>query len=196
MENGGNRSHDPGEDLRSHGEAKAESFELIDPVSEDEAQKVTRSRMNRHLKIRFLEIDGGHPVPLTYRQENRLNGLHLKVRHVHKAIEMGEVDDWTPRPRGLPHYEQTAVKAWRRERSKLHSTLGNEGQGDLLQSSTLDGSGAVRRHWERGIGKWRGAEEGQTIAEPQHLYHPRLRTPVPPGLPVEGQTTAGKGPER
>ena len=37
MENGGNRSHDPGEDLRSRGEAKAESFELIDPVSEDEA---------------------------------------------------------------------------------------------------------------------------------------------------------------
>ena len=70
MENGGNRSHDPGEDLRSRGEAKAESFELIDPVSEDEAEKVMRSRMHRHLKIRFLEIDGGHPVPLTHR-----NGL-------------------------------------------------------------------------------------------------------------------------
>ena len=56
-------------------------------------------------------------------------------------------------PEVFPHYEQTAVEAWRRERSKLHSTLGNEGQGDLLQSSTLDGSGAVRRHWERGIGK-------------------------------------------
>ena len=77
------------------------------------------------MQIRFLDIDGGHPVPLTHREENRLDGLHLKVRHVHKAIEMGEVDDWTPRPRGLPHYEQMAVEAWRRERSKLHSTLGN-----------------------------------------------------------------------
>ena len=125
MEDDGNRSYDPGEDLRSRGEAKAESLELIDLVSEDEAKKVTRSRMNRHLKIRFLEIDGGHPVPLTHRQEYRLNGLNRKWRHVHKAIEMGEGDDWTPRPRGLPHNEQTAVEAWRREWSKLHSTLDN-----------------------------------------------------------------------
>ena len=48
--------------------------------------------------------------------------------------------------------------------------------------------------WEQW--KRRSAEEGQTIAQPQHLYNPRLRTPVPPGLPMEGQTTAGKGPER
>ena len=41
----------------------------------------------------------------------------------------------------------------------------------------------------------RSAEEGQTIAQPQHLYNPSLRTPAPPGLPMEGQTTAGKGPE-
>ena len=41
----------------------------------------------------------------------------------------------------------------------------------------------------------RSAEEGQTIAQPQHLYNPSLRTPAPPGLPMEGQTTARKGPE-
>ena len=29
MENGGNRSHDPGEDLRSRGEAKTKSSELV-----------------------------------------------------------------------------------------------------------------------------------------------------------------------
>ena len=40
-------------------------------------------------------------------------------------------------PRGLPHYEQTAVEVWRRGRMKLHSTLGNEAQGDLLQNSPL-----------------------------------------------------------
>ena len=46
-----------------------------------------------------------------------------------------------------------------RERSKLHSPLGHEGQGDLLQGSTLDGSGAVRRHRERSTGQWRSTEE-------------------------------------
>ena len=75
---------------------------------------------------------------------------------------------------------------------KLHSTLGNEAQGDLLQNSPLDGGGAGRRHWDGNIGKRRSAEEGQTIAHPQHLYNPRLRNPDPPGLPMEGQTTAGK----
>ena len=44
--------------------------------------------------------------------------------------------------------------------------------------------------WEQW--KRRSAEEGQTIAQPQHLYNPSLRTPVPPGLPMEGRTTAGK----
>ena len=34
------------------------------------------------------------------------------------------------------------------------------------------------------------------IAKPQHFHHPWLRSPVPPGLPVVGHTTAGKGPER
>ena len=53
--------------------------------------------------------------------------------------------------------------------------------------------------WNKALGweQWnmRSAEEGQTIAQPQHLYNPSLRTPAPPGLPMEGQTTAGKGPE-
>ena len=159
MENGGNRSHDPGEDLRGCRKAEAESLELVHAAPKNEAEEVTRGRMYRHLKIRLLEIDGGHPVALTNRQEDRLNGLHLKMRRVHKAIEMGEVYDWTPRPRGLPHNEQTAVEPWRRERSKLHSPLGHEGQGDRLQGSTLDGSGAVRRHRERSIGQWRSTEE-------------------------------------
>ena len=115
---------------------------------------------------------------------------------VTKTKEMGEGHDWTPRPRGQPQREETSVKKpWRRERSKLHCTHGNEGHGELLQSSTLDGSGAVRKYRERSIEKWRGAEEGQTIAEPQHPCHPRHRTPVPPGLPMGGQTTVRKGPE-
>ena len=43
MEYSRNRSHDPGEDLRSRGEAKAQRFEVIDSVTEQEAKKVTRS---------------------------------------------------------------------------------------------------------------------------------------------------------
>ena len=54
--------------------------------------------------------------------------------------------------------------------------------------------------WKKALGweqwKRRSAEEGQTIAQPQHLYNSSLRTPAPPGLPMEGQTTAGKSPER
>ena len=33
MEYSRNRSHDPGEDLRSRGEAKAQSFEMVDRVT-------------------------------------------------------------------------------------------------------------------------------------------------------------------
>ena len=61
-----NMSHDPGEDLQSRGEAKAQSLELVDRVTKQEAKKGTRSRMNRHWKILIPEIEGGQPVSLTY----------------------------------------------------------------------------------------------------------------------------------
>ena len=63
MEYSWNRSHDPGEDLRSRGEAKAQSLELVDRVTEQEAKKETRSRMNRHWNVRFPEIEGGQQSP-------------------------------------------------------------------------------------------------------------------------------------
>ena len=81
--------------------------------------------MNRNLEIRFPKVDGGHPITLSDRQKNRLDGLHLEVQHVHEVIEKRQVDDRSPRPRGLPNYEQAAVKAGRRKWSQLHSTLGN-----------------------------------------------------------------------
>ena len=87
--------------------------------------------MNRHWNVRIPEIEGGQPVPLTYWQEHRRNGLQLKVWHAHKAKDMGEGDDRTSWPRGLQHYEQKAVEAWRREWSKLQSILGNQDQGDI-----------------------------------------------------------------
>ena len=41
-------------------------------------------------------------------------------------------------------------------------------------------------------GEWRNPGKGNTIPPPKNFHHPRNRTPVPPGLPVEGQTTAEK----
>ena len=63
MEYNRNRSHDPGEDQRSRGEAKAQSLELVDRVTEQKAKKGTRSRMNRHRNVRFPEIGGGQQSP-------------------------------------------------------------------------------------------------------------------------------------
>ena len=40
----------------------------------------------------------------------------------------------------------------------------------------------------------RSAEEGQTIAQPQHLYNP-VSAPLPLQSANGGQRTAGKGPE-
>ena len=79
MENGGNRGHDPGEDLRSRGEAKTKGSELVHLAVSHKAKEVSRFRMDRNLEVSFLEIYGGHPVFLTDRQENRLDGLHFEM---------------------------------------------------------------------------------------------------------------------
>ena len=150
--------------------------------------------MNRHWNVRFPEIEGGQPVPLTYWQEHRRNGLQLKVWHAHKAKDMGEGDDRTSWPRGLQHYEQKAVEAWRREWSKLQSILGNQDQGDIPRAAP-----GMEMGLEEGIGmgimeheECRGKADNSPAAA---TLQPSLRTPVPPGLPMEGQRTAGKGPE-
>ena len=52
-------------------------------------------------------------------------------------IEGREIDDWTPRPRGFPDHEQTAVKTEREKRNKLHRTRGNQIQGNLLERNPL-----------------------------------------------------------
>ena len=153
------------------------------------AQEAKRFRMNRNLEIRLPKVDGGHPIPLSDRQD----GLHAEVRHVHEAIEERQVDDRMPQPRGLPNHKQAAVKAGRRKRSKLHSTLGNQSQGDLLERSPFDGSRGIRRHGDGFRRQRRRPEERYAIPLPEDLHHPRIRAPVPPGLPVEGQTAAGQG---
>ena len=140
MKYSGHRGHNPSEDLRGRGQTEAQCFELVSAAMSHKAQEVTRFRMNRNLEIHLPKVDGGHPIPLSDRQKNRLDGLHAEVRYVHEAIEERQIDDRSPRPRGLPNHKQAAVKAGRRRRSKLHSTLGNQSQGDLLERSPFDGS--------------------------------------------------------
>ena len=65
VENGGNRSHDPREDLRGRGQAEAEGRELVNLALSNKPKEATRVRMDRDLQVGFLEIDGGHPVFLT-----------------------------------------------------------------------------------------------------------------------------------
>ena len=193
MQDSRDRSHDPSEDLRGRGQTKAQRFELVCVAMGHKAKEATRLRMDRNLEIRFPKDDGGHPIPLTDRQKNRLDGLHLEVGHVHEAIEKRQVDDRSPRPQGLPNHKQAAVKAGRRKWSKLHSALGNQSQGDLLKRSPFDGRGGIRRHGDGFCRQRRRPEERDAIPLPQDLHHPQIRAPVPPGLPVEGQTAAGQG---
>ena len=62
-------------------------IELIEMPAKYKPKEATRVRMDRDLQVGFLEIDGGHPVALTNRQEDRLDGLHLEMGHVHEEIE-------------------------------------------------------------------------------------------------------------
>ena len=140
--------------------------------------------MNWDLQVSLLQVNGNHPIPRTNQQTDGLGDLHLEMRRSEKTVEMREVYDRTPRPRGLPHHTQTAVKARRRQRSKLHSTLGDEGKSDLLQSHPLGGHGGVRRHGDGLLRQWRNPGKRYTIPQPEDLHHPRIRAPVPPEPPV------------
>ena len=193
MKNSGHRRHNPSEDLRGRGQTEAQRFELVSAAMNHKAQEATRFQMHRNLKIRLPKIDRGLPIPLPDRQKNRLDGLHAEVRNVHEAIEGGQVNDRSPQPRGLPNHKQEAVKAGRGKRSKLHSTLGNQCQGDLLESSPVAGSRGIRMHGDGVRRQRRRPEEGYAIPLLEDLHHPRICAPVPPGLPVEGQTAAGQG---
>ena len=160
---------------------------------------VTRSeerdekQRNCHWNVRFPEIEGGQPVPLTYWQEHRLNGLQLKVWHAHKAKDMGEGDNRTSWPRGLQHHEQKAVEAWRREWSKLQSILGKPRTKEIFPTAAP----GMEMGLEEGIGmgimeheECRGRADNSPVAAtlPPSLPHPC------PSRPANGGTE--KPPER
>ena len=52
-----NRSHDPREDLRSRGETKAKSRELVNFAERYEPKKLSGLRMHRKLQIHLLQDD-------------------------------------------------------------------------------------------------------------------------------------------
>ena len=155
VENGGNRSHDPCEDLRHSGKAEAEGKELVNIAPSHKPQEATRVRMDRDLQVGFPEVDGGHPVPLTNGEQDRLYGLHAEVRHIHERIEGREIDDGSPRPRGLPHNKKpregrgassTALLATRaRVTSPSATPLVDEGWYEGREMGTLDRGGSQRK---------------------------------------------------
>ena len=107
--------------LWSHGEAEAKGRELINIALSHKPKEAPRVWMDRDLQVGFRKVDGGHPVALTNREKDRLDGLHAEVRHLHVEIEGREIDDGSPRPRGLPHNEKSSVKAWGRKRARVAS---------------------------------------------------------------------------
>ena len=110
MENERDRSHDPGEDLWSCGEAKTKCSKLVDLPVYHKPQEATAVRMHRNLKVCILQVDGDHPVTSPNRLENRLTGLHLEMGLMDEPTETGQIYHRPPRARGLPHDKQTAVK--------------------------------------------------------------------------------------
>ena len=58
-----NRSHDPREDLRSHGENQAKSQELENFAERHEPKKLSGIRMHRKKQIHFLQDDVCYDPP-------------------------------------------------------------------------------------------------------------------------------------
>ena len=70
MENEQDRSHDPGEDLWSCGEAKTKSQKLVDLPVYHKPQEATAVWMHRNLKGCIIQVDGDHPVTPPNRLKN------------------------------------------------------------------------------------------------------------------------------
>ena len=158
------------EDMGGRGEAETESPELIHTAKHHKSKILVRLGMNWNLQVCFLQADGHHPVPQTNRKKNRLDGLHLEGRGSQKTIEMREVYEWTPRPRGLPHHKETAVKARRRQKSQFDRFLGNEGPSNLPHSNPLGGHGSVRRQEDGFPRQWRNTGKGNKVPPPENFH--------------------------
>ena len=56
MEESQDRSHDPGKNLRSHGETKAQSLELVHLAKSYESEILPAVRMNQNLQVGILQV--------------------------------------------------------------------------------------------------------------------------------------------
>ena len=159
MKHGGNRSHDPSEDLRSRGETKTQSLELVRDTERHKMKKLARIGMYRDLKVDVLQIDKDHPGVPPYRKEDLLVGLHLEPSLDDETVQAQKVDDRLPRAGGLPDHEETAVVA-RRQRGKFDHPLLQERKNFLLKGLPLDGRRGIAGHgWrESGGGEEKGMQ--------------------------------------
>ena len=98
-------------------ERPKQSPKLVRLAEGHKPQVLTTVQVDGDLQVRFLQIDGDHPVAQTDQQKNRLNGLHLEGSLENEAIEDREVYHGSPQPGGLPNDKHPAVKARRRKRS-------------------------------------------------------------------------------
>ena len=80
-------SHDPCEHLRGSGEAKTESYELVDSAVDNESQKLPAVQVNRNMKVSIFEIDGDHPVKAPDGLQYRLVRLHLERRQLDETVQ-------------------------------------------------------------------------------------------------------------
>ena len=101
MEDGGNGSHNPREDLGRGRETETEDPELVRRSLYHEAKKTTRIMMNRNLQVGVLQVQGNHPVTRTDGTKDGLWSLHMEVRRGDVIVQGRQVDDGAPRPRSL-----------------------------------------------------------------------------------------------
>ena len=145
--------------------------------------------MNRNPQISILQIDRNHPVPGPNRPKDRLRRLHAEHGEAHQTIETREIYNRSPRARSLENNENPAVISQSR-RSQLDDTLLQESCNLRNKSLTPDGGGGVAREVNRNRGERRTGEEENTVALPEDLNNPILRTPKAPGVPKRGKAAS------
>ena len=79
MSQGGHSGHDPGEHVRSRGQAEAQRAELIDLTEPCKPQEGSGIHMDGYLEVGVLEVDRKHPIEWVDRLDHSTRGLHMKL---------------------------------------------------------------------------------------------------------------------
>ena len=113
MKDGGNRSHNPRENLGRGRQTEIKDPELVCLSLHHESKVATRIAMNRNLQVGVLQVQGDHPVTWTDGAKDRLWSFHVEVKRGDVIVQGRQFYDGTPRPRSLLDEEQTAVETRR-----------------------------------------------------------------------------------